>query len=206
MNIFKAWLARGISVSVKFRWTGYKVPPRKTQRTDKEMTIITGLLAKIGLGKALGGLGLAVLLPLLSKPVRAKITGLAASFIGKNIAIAENFATGDPAIDGRLNLAILCLMDVANRKMPTAPGATKKAYVMTFFAKMTPAVQTFIGDTIDALWATMKTSVDAGVTAPQESIIEDAVAKLKALKPAIPSQGAFARAHEAWLERNKRRG
>lgn len=25
-------------------------------------------------------------------------------------------------------------------------------------------------------------------------------------KPAIPSQGAFARAHEAWLERNKRRG
>lgn len=150
------------------------------------MTIITGLLAKIGLGKALGGLGLAVLLPLFSKSVRGKISTMLASFIGKNIAIAENFATGDPAIDGRLNLAILCLMDVANRKMPAAAGATKKAYVMTFFAKMTPAVQTFIGDTIDALWATMKTSVDAGVTAPQEAVIEDAVAKLKALKPALP--------------------
>ena len=150
------------------------------------MTIITGLLAKIGLGKALGALGVAVILPFLSKAVRGKVSQLLAGFIGKKIASVENLNTGDPAIDGRLNLAILCLMDVANRKMPTAPGAQKKAYVMTFFAKMTPAVQTFIGDTIDALWATMKTSVDAGVTAPQEAVIEDAVAKLKALKPATP--------------------
>ncbi len=147
------------------------------------MTIITGLLAKIGLGKALGALGAAVVLPFLSKTIRGKVSTMLASFIGKNIATVENLTTGDTAIDGRLNLAILCLMDVANRKMPTAPGAQKKAYVMTFFAKMSPALQTFIADTIDALWATMKASVDAGVTAPQESIIEEAIGKLKALKP-----------------------
>ena len=115
-----------------------------------------------------------------------KAAGLAlAKLLSKEIADVENLKTGNPAIDGRVSLGVLCLMDAANIKMPDAPGEDKKKYVMGFFSNATPAIQTFISAVIDQLWITWKASIAAGVTAPQEAIIADAVAKLTAINAPV---------------------
>ena len=73
----------------------------------------------------------------------------------------------------------------ASAGLPDAPGEDKKKYVMGFFSNATPAIQTFISAAIDQLWITWKASIAAGVTAPQEAIIADAVAKLTAINAPV---------------------
>jgi len=136
-------------------------------------------------GTALGTAALTLWAPKLTKLAAAAL----GRFTGKEIAAAENIKTGDPDMDARRNLAVLVLMDMANRKMPAAIGADKKAYVMSFFAKADGAVQSAVSAAVDELWSVMKASVDAGVTAPQEAIIADACAKLAALQAPAATAG-----------------
>ena len=76
------------------------------------------------------------------------------------------------------------IFDTTLRDGEQAPGEDKKKYVMGFFSNATPAIQTFISAAIDQLWITWKASIAAGVTAPQEAIIAEAVGKLAAIAPA----------------------
>ena len=142
---------------------------------------MTWIASHIGLS-VLGGSAIgAGILHFIAPKLIAKVSLALAKFMGSEIAKVEGLSTGDAGIDARLNLAVLCLMDVANRKMPAAAGEDKKKYVMSFFSKTSESVQAIVSSAIDQLWQTMKASIDAGVTAPQEAVIEDAVAKLKVL-------------------------
>ncbi|MCX5785656.1 MAG: hypothetical protein NTX59_08195 [Elusimicrobia bacterium] len=146
-------------------------------------SIINLAVAHIGLS-ILGGSTIgAVVLHLAAPKITAIISTAFGKMLGKEIAAAETIKTGDPEIDARLNLIVLILMDVANRALPAAPGEDKKKYVMSFFANTGSAIQAMISTAIDQLWATMKESIDKGLTAPQEVLIEEAVAKLKTLAP-----------------------
>ena len=147
--------------------------------------IINWIVSHIGLS-VLGGSAIGAALLSFAGPRIIKAAGLAlAKLLSKEIADVENLKTGNPAIDGRVSLGVLCLMDAANIKMPDAPGEDKKKYVMGFFSNATPAIQTFISAAIDQLWITWKASIAAGVTAPQEAIIADAVAKLAAINAPV---------------------
>ena len=147
--------------------------------------IINWIVSHIGLS-VLGGSAIGAALLSFAGPRIIKAAGLAlAKLLSKEIADVENLKTGNPAIDGRVSLGVLCLMDAANIKMPDAPGEDKKKYVMGFFSNATPAIQTFISAAIDQLWITWKASIAAGVTAPQEAIIADAVAKLTAINAPV---------------------
>ena len=143
--------------------------------------ILNWIVAHAGLS-VLGGSAIGAALLSFSGPKIIKAASVAmVKLLSREIADIENLKTGNPAIDGRVSLGVLCLMDAANIKMPDAPGEDKKKYVMGFFSNATPAIQTFIGAAIDQLWITWKASIAAGVTAPQESIIAEAVDKLSAL-------------------------
>ena len=152
--------------------------------------IINWIVSHIGLS-VLGGSAIGAALLSFAGPRIIKAAGLAlAKLLSKEIADVENLKTGNPAIDGRVSLGVLCLMDAANIKMPDAPGEDKKKYVMGFFSNATPAIQTFISAAIDQLWITWKASIAAGVTAPQEAIIADAVAKLTAINAPVAPPAA----------------
>ena len=155
-------------------------------------SIINWIVAHIGLS-VLGGsaIGAAVISFTGPRLIKAAATALSKA-IGKEIADVENLKTGNPAIDGRVSMGVLCLMDAANIKMPAAPGEDKKKYVMGFFSNATPAIQTFISAAIDQLWEAGKASMAAGVPAPQEAIIADAVARLAALQPPAPAAAPVA--------------
>ena len=143
--------------------------------------VLNWIVAHAGLS-VLGGSAIGAALLSFAGPKIIKAASVAmAKLLSREIADIENLKTGNPAIDGRVSLGVLCLMDAANIKMPDAPGEDKKKYVMGFFSNATPAIQTFIGAAIDQLWITWKASIAAGVTAPQESIIAEAVDKLSAL-------------------------
>jgi hypothetical protein len=147
-------------------------------------SIANWVISHIGLS-VLGGSAIGAAMLSFAGPRIIKAASVAmAKLLSREISDIENLKTGNPAIDGRVSLGVLCLMDAANIKMPDAPGEDKKKYVMGFFSNATPAIQTFISAAIDQLWITWKASIAAGVTAPQEAIIADAVAKLTAIAPA----------------------
>lgn len=148
--------------------------------------ILNWIVSHVGLS-VLGGSAIGAALLSFAGPKLIKAASVAlAKMLSKEIADVENLKTGNPAIDGRVSLGVLCLMDAANIKMPDAPGEAKKKYVMGFFSNATPAIQTFISAAIDQLWITWKASIAAGVTAPQEAIISDAVGKLGIMAAPAP--------------------
>lgn len=155
-------------------------------------TILNWAVAHLGLsilgGSAIGAAVLSFAGPRLIKSAAAALS----KAMSKEISAIENFKDADPAIAGRVQLGILALMDAANLKLPAAPGEEKKKYVMSFFASATPAIQTFISAAIDQLWEAGKASMAAGVPAPQEAIIADAVARLAALQPPAPAAAPVA--------------
>ena len=146
------------------------------------LTWVSNHLGITALGVAAGSSLLTLLAPRLIKAGGV----LLAKFLGKEIFAIQNLKIGNPEVDARVDLAILILMDVANRVMPCAPGADKKKYVLTFFSSLSPSLQAIVGLAIDQFWATAKDSIDRGVTVPQEAIIAEAIAKLQALQ-ALPT-------------------
>jgi len=136
------------------------------------------------IGAAIGGTAvISLMVGLFGKRIVKAACKWTAQVIGKEIAAVENIKTGNPKVDGLLNLAILALMMVANEKMPAAPGEDKKKYVMSHFSTLDPAIQNMLSAAIDQLWSTWKLAIDAGATPTQEAILMEAVEKLKSLLP-----------------------
>ncbi len=156
-----------------------------------QTTILSWILSHIGLSIAGGSVLGATVLHLAAPKITASACAALGKLMGKEIVAAETIKTGDPEIDGRLNLTVLILMDVAKRKMPAALGEEKKKYVMSYFATTAPVIKETVSSAIDQLWAVWKDSIDKGVSAPQEAIIAAAVAQLQVLTapqtPATPA-------------------
>jgi len=142
--------------------------------------ILVWLKENMLLAASTGVVGLAV--TLFRKHLIAAGSKALGKFLGKELAAAEDLNLGDEFIAGRKNIILLAAMEIANRKMPGAPGLDKKAYVMKLFASFSPAIRAAMSEAIDAWWAQLKASIDAGVTPEQEKIIAEAAAKLAGIK------------------------
>lgn len=125
--------------------------------------------------------GISLLAGLFGNKILTALKLQLSKFMGREIMSAESIKTGDPFIDDRLLLTVLLVMEIANRKMPAAVGEDKKKFVLSYFASTSPAIKELVSAAIEGFWETMKQSIDAGVTGPQEVIIAEAIFKLKGL-------------------------